>query len=216
MKYLIAPLLAICGFAHATAQIPDKLILDGEEVPLHTNPLQPYLSAHRDELPNFSPSSTANWRGYVATFAIHDGQLIVDKVEVKVREAGAARGEYKTEDVVTRLFNGRDDVPATWYTGALVVPRGELVHYVHMGYGSTFERYTVLRVRKGEVVERLDMSADDFTTYRRTRFDAFKATPAYAAMLAEMSSRENALKPADAEEFLYQYNAEVYLSRDPD
>ncbi|MGH8075046.1 MAG: hypothetical protein ACREO4_13430 [Lysobacter sp.] len=219
-------IFAVPQLAHATAQMPDKLLLDGEEVPLHTNPLQPYLSAHRDDVPKFRPMTTANWRGYVATFAIREGYLIVDKVEVRMREDGAKRGkdpeqkEYRLEppmeDIVTQVFNGRDDVPATWYTGALVIPRGEVIDYVHMGYGSTSERYTLLRVKEGRVIERLDMEADDFTAYRRKRFSAFKATPAYAAMLADTTSGEYAMEPADAEEFLYQYKAEDYLSRDLD
>ncbi|MGQ4660967.1 hypothetical protein [Lysobacter sp. F6437] len=226
MKCLIALLLvifAVSQLADATAQMPDKLLLDGEEVPLHTNPLQSYLYAHRDEVPKFRPMTTANWRGYVATFAIRDGYLIVDKVEVRMQEDGAKRGmdaerkEYRLEppmeDIVTQVFNGRDDVPATWYTGALVIPRGEVIDYVHMGYGSTSERYTLLRVREGRVIERLDMGADDFTAYRRKRFDAFKATPAYAVMLADVTSGEYPMEPADAEEFLYQYKAEYYLSR---
>lgn len=229
MKHLLTLLLAICAFpqfAHATAQMPDKLILDGEEVPLHTNPLQPYLYAHRDEVPKFRSMTSANWRGYVATFAIRDGYLIVDKVEVRMREDGAKRGkdpeqkEYRLEppmeDIVTQVFNGRDDVPATWYTGALVIPRGEVINYIHMGYGSTSERYTLLRVREGRVIERLDMGAGDFTVYRKQRFAAFKATPAYAAMLADATSGEYPMEPADAEEFLYQYKAEDYLSRDLD
>ena len=56
----------------------------------------------------------------------------------------------------------------------------------------------------------------EFTAYRRKRFHAFKATPEYAAMLADVTSGEHAMDAADVEEFLYQYKAEDYLSRDPD
>lgn len=226
MRFLIALVVAVFAlpqFAHGTAQMPDKLVLDGEEVALHTNPLQPYLYAHRDELPKFRPMTTANWRGYVATFAIRDGLLIVDKVEVRVQDKSVEprkppEGEdYRLEppmvDIVTEVFNGRDDVPATWYSGALVIPRGEIVDYVHMGYGSTFERYTLLSVQAGRIVERLDLNAEEFITYRRTRFEAFKATPAYSEMLEDVISGEHPMEPAAAEEFLYQYKAEYYLSR---
>ena len=41
---------------------------------------------------------------------------------------------------------GRSEVLADWYTGVLVIPRGRQVSYVHMGYGSTYERYVLLEV----------------------------------------------------------------------
>ena len=227
MRYLIAlvAVLAFTRFAHATAQMPDKLVLDGEEVSLHTNPLQPYLHAHSGEVPEFPPMTTANWRGYIATFVIRDDLLIVDKVEVRDLAEDRPRAErdpheevrfeLDLKDIITEVFDGRDDVPATWYTGALVIPRGERVHYVHMGYGSTYERYTLLDVQAGRVVERLDLDADEFTAHRRARFEAFKASPAYAGMLEQVMS-DHPMEPAAAEEFLYQYTAEDYLSRDSD
>jgi hypothetical protein len=220
MKTILSALLIACALAPppagATAQVADVLVLDGEKVPLHTNPLQPYLDANPESVPKFSPGSTANWRGYVATFAIRNGMLIVDRVEVSRWEKAAGREESvrRVEDVVTRVFGGRDDVPATWYTGVLVIPRGRLVNYVHMGYGSTYERYTVIRVQSGHVLQRLDMTAEEFDAYRKARFEAFRKTPEYRAKAAALSSRRDGMDEASIEDFLYHFESEHYLSRD--
>lgn len=213
---LAVALALVPGRVCATAQVPDLLVLDGKEVPLNTNPLEPYLDANRQTVPRFPPGSTANWRGYVATFAIRNGVLIVDKVEVSRWETptDGKAPVRRVEDVVTQVFGGRDDVPATWYTGALVIPRGKLVNYVHMGYGSTYERYTVIRVRSGYVLQRLDMTADEFTAYRKARFAAFKKTPEYRAKVAQLTSRRDSMDADSIEDFLYDFESEVYLSRD--
>lgn len=220
MNRLLAVLAIALAFVHgrvaATAQVPDVLVLDGNAVPLNTNPLEPYLDAHRQTVPKFPPGSTANWRGYVATFAIRNGVLIVDKVEVSRWET-PTKGKApvrRVEDVVTQVFAGRDDVPATWYTGALVIPRGKLVNYVHMGYGSTYERYTVIQVRSGYVLQRLDMSADEFNAYRKARFAAFKKTPEYRAKLAKLTGARDSMDADSTEDFLYDFESEFYLSRD--
>ena len=42
---------------------------------------------------------------------------------------------------------------AHWFTGELRCPSGALLHYVHGGYGSTYESDLFLRVQRGVVLE---------------------------------------------------------------
>ncbi|MBK8479332.1 MAG: hypothetical protein IPL39_24545 [Opitutaceae bacterium] len=102
MKPLIALVVAavLATFAFGTAQVPDRLILDGKEVPLFENPLEflwvdetgtpvlfssvfseppttPEERKRMDEFYDRRPEafrkgggSSANWRGYVATWQI--------------------------------------------------------------------------------------------------------------------------------------------------
>jgi len=198
-------------FARATAQVPDRLQLDGETVSLNTNPLDAYLLAHPDALPEDAVISSANWRGYIATFAVRDEQLVLERVSMRF-DNGGKRGEPKEVDVLPRLFPGKKAVPARWYSGTLVIPRGKMVAYVHMGYGSTYERYTLLGIREGRVVERRDLSRDEFERYRNERFAAYKQTAAYAKAFREATSGDLALQPADAERFIRAFSAEEYLS----
>lgn len=57
-----------------TAQQPDRLVVDGEEWLLLDTPLVEWLQAR-----GFGsiPTTTANWRGHVATWRIDDGQLVL-------------------------------------------------------------------------------------------------------------------------------------------
>ena len=57
-----------------TAQTPDVLLIDGEEVPLFATPLNEYLSSLGQDWP-FATAWTSNWRGYVATWTIDDDRL---------------------------------------------------------------------------------------------------------------------------------------------
>jgi hypothetical protein len=45
-----------------------------------------------------------------------------------------------------------DRVFAHWYTGNLRVPQGKRLHYVHMGYGSTYVRDLFLEIEKGVLI----------------------------------------------------------------
>jgi len=40
---------------------------------------------------------------------------------------------------------------ASWYSGTLVVPDDEMLHYVHMGFGSVYERELHITVANGVV-----------------------------------------------------------------
>lgn len=208
--FLVLCLLLAPFPAHATAQAGDGLTLDGEELSLDTNPLAPWLSAHPDVLPKDRVIWTSNWRGYIAHFTVVDGMLMVDRVTVQQHPAGQ---DEQTVDILQRLFPGQQAVAADWFTGMLVIPRGELVHYVHMGYGSTYERYTLLDVRAGHVVERRDLSLAEFEAYRDARFEAYRKSDAFTRDLARLTQGEDAMSREMAEDFITSFDAEAYLSR---
>ena len=44
-----------------------------------------------------------------------------------------------------------DRVFAHWYSGTIRIPQGKLLNYVHMGYGSTYERDLFLEIEKGVI-----------------------------------------------------------------
>ncbi|SDG17896.1 hypothetical protein SAMN04244550_03550 [Rhodobacter capsulatus] len=47
-----------------------------------------------------------------------------------------------------------EKVFAQWYSGTLRIPQGELLDYVHMGYGSTYDWDLLLEVQSGVVVSK--------------------------------------------------------------
>jgi hypothetical protein len=200
----------------ASVQVPDVIIIGGKNESLDTNPLAPYLSAHPKVIPKSDDPATDNWRGYVATWEILDGKLFLRKIDVSFRNPKAPPNEDPRiiKNVIHKIFPDSKDLVAAWYSGALVIPRGKLVKYVHMGYGSTYESYTIVAISKGVVAKKLDLSAEDFAKYRESRFQAFKRTPEYATKFNEAKSYDPSYSDEFVESVLQSVESERYLSID--
>ena len=142
--------IACATSAFGTGQVPDVLCVDGVLHSLFANPLEQLYE--RQKRPAFvdslEGSSSANWRGYVACWQIHDGQLYLVAIDTYVRNKRVGVQQL----FPTRVRDGR--VLAEWFSGDLRVPDGKQLQYVHMGYGSTYERDIVFGVQNGRVVSR--------------------------------------------------------------
>src|SRR5690606_35193900 len=104
------------GTVRATAQQMDRITIDGQELGLQTNPLTPYLRQVEWQPPENVARSSANWRGYLATWAIDGGRLVLTGVTMEVYEDR----EIKEISILGQLFPDGGTVVAQWYTGALV------------------------------------------------------------------------------------------------
>src|SRR3546814_12763868 len=130
------------AMALATAQIPDRIRIDGQDYALNTNPLTPRLVASGWLPPKEAMVSSANWRGYTASWEIADGKLVLRDATILV--AGEEAGDYTPKSILGDLFPSTEaPVVADWYRGALIVPDGERTTYVQIGYGSSDARYKV-------------------------------------------------------------------------
>lgn len=168
--------------AFATAQVPDKLIYKGQEYSLFSNPLEPFFEEHPDLRPTCT--STALWRGYVATFEIQDNQLVVKDVVIPDYDKGDC-------SIFKILFPNQEKVVITWLTGILTLPIGDMVEYVHMGYGSTFNQYKLMYIQEGNLIEERDFTLDEYQAYRSAQFAAFKETEQYAAAVKELQESDS-------------------------
>jgi len=125
-----------------TAQIHENLILDGERTSMAFCPPLPenhprivgvgFEEAIRSSRWVFS---TACWRNYVGTWEIRGGRF------------------YLVSLGGTRKLLGSEPLLANWFSGVLRIPRGEVLLYVHMGFGSVFEEELHVRVYKGSVLK---------------------------------------------------------------
>lgn len=134
--------------AFACSQAPDKISVEGVLYPLFTNPLeQLYESQERPVfVESLEGSSTANWRGYVASWEIHEGRLYLIAIDTYVR---------KQKVGIVELFPGQvghGRILAEWFSGELRIPDGERLQGVNMGYASTYERDIIFEVRNGQVI----------------------------------------------------------------
>ncbi len=124
-----------------TAQIRDKIFYKGHQYSLATEPLRPYLEAMDISYPS---TSTGNYRGYVASWEVIEDKLYL--IELMIH------GFTKEMDREEDLFPGEDKKFAEWYTGKLRIPHGELLEYVHNGYGSLYEKELFLRFLNGKLI----------------------------------------------------------------
>jgi len=139
-----------------TAQAHELLIIEGEKTSMPYCPPIPadhpdieFLDDDKIEQEKDIPViifSTACWRQYIGTWELKDGKLYL--VDVK--------GRYKkTSD---------KPIFADWVTTVLRVTSGELLHYVHMGFGSVYEFENHIKIENGIVVaeRRVDNRNKDF------------------------------------------------------
>lgn len=192
----VLSILILCAiFVFATAQAGDKLLMDGKEYSIHTNPLAPYLEKNPGKLPKRTVTSSALWRGYIATWTIKDDHLSL--IDVQMMQATSQSKEGSSTEmgsVMEHMFPGQKEIAADWYTGHIIVPDGKLVNYIHMGYASTYENYILLRVENGVVTRKWKADRAEFIKFRDAQFTAFKKTEEYRKALEE-SKKEGGLTP---------------------
>jgi len=143
-----------------TAQIPDKIIYKGQEHWLHTNLMEIYFAEYPDKRPRGS-MSTALRRGHVATFEIKkDGLLYLNDVKTGIS------GAPHWKSVINEIFPNHKVIKIDW-TGTLVLPSGELVRYVHLGYASSFEYYTLLEIENGILINEKRLELEEYREYQK-------------------------------------------------
>lgn len=202
--------LLIGQAAHATAQTPDAIRIDGKDYALNTNPLSQNPKMAKWKPPADASNSTANWRGYLAAWEIRDDQLLLNDVTIETYDEST---EMYGQRTVAADFVSVVPATADWYTGALIIPEGELVDYVHMGYGSTYAQYRIYRIRQGRVLETLSLDQAEFEDYRDRKFAEFQQTGEYRAALAEAMADMGGMRREQVVDFLKQFYSEQYLAR---
>lgn len=126
-----------------TAQIHEELILDGEATSMAFCPPLPendprIVPIDPDEAPGDEESdmimfSTVCWRGYQGTWEIRDGRFFLK----------ALRGRFR--------LHSQEPILAHWFSGVLRIPQGEVLQYVHMGFGSVHEQELHVKIEQGVV-----------------------------------------------------------------
>jgi len=131
-------------------------------------------------------------RGYVATFEIKDNQLYVKDIEVLVATKNE-KGEdkFNLKSIRNEIFPNQEFIKVDWMTGLLILPSGSVVNYVHLGYGSTYEHYTILEIENGNFKNEQQLEHKDYVEFRDKQFQAFKKTDEYKKIKDELQNGEN-------------------------
>lgn len=172
VKICLMLLLAISMHdAFATAQNPDRLIYKGDTLSIFANPLEALYRS--DSLrPKFWGDqsgciTTSCWRGYVAEWKIENDQLYLTGIYSCCFREDSVRANLKS------LFGDKvidGVVKADWFSGSIIAPQGKLLHYVHLGYESIYERELELHFKDGRFtgVETYDNSRTRESSYSKS------------------------------------------------
>lgn len=141
-----------------TAQIREKLIIEEKESSMafcppipDKHPMIKVLSTEeisegiKEERISSFVLSTGCWRGYIGSWKLKGGKLYLVDV----------RGRY--------YYDGDEPIFANWVTCGLRIPDGELLQYVHMGFGSVYEYENHIKIENGIVIQerRIDNRGKD-------------------------------------------------------
>ena len=185
-------LLFLCTFAFrcgATEQIPDKILVDGQEhILLSESPFGSAFSREaifeirdRQSIPVKSIASTANRRGYVAVWEIGKGRLILRGVYFD------GMSDEARPVPLMEFFPGRNyPLDATWYSGTIIVGKGEPLQSSASAMSSRigevrYSSYLNLKIENGNVLSRETYEAADVA---RTQ-EAFRPSAELIDMLKE-------------------------------
>lgn len=128
-----------------TAQFSERLHYNGEDLAMCTNPLSDYFAMGGFN-PGFESNCTALWRGYIGSWEIVEDRLYLIGI------SGTLEGGFDAS-LTTMFPDFPDRVFAHWYSGTIRIPQGKQLEYVHMGYGSTYERDVLLDLERGIVTK---------------------------------------------------------------
>ncbi|MDX1680286.1 MAG: hypothetical protein R3242_06105 [Akkermansiaceae bacterium] len=186
MEILAIPIIACVlasGQAHATAQYPDIIFYKGEKHSLHDNPMDAYFDKHPEKKPKGGITSTALWRGYVASFEFKEKNLVLKDIKIQTWDRSSEESEWKS--VRDQIVPANEDLIIDWHSGLLTLPHGELVEYVHMGYLSSYSNYILLEIENGVLMEERSFTLKEFNDFKKRQFAAFKKTEDYDKAVKE-------------------------------
>lgn len=150
-KIMIAALLLLTllpSTAFSTAQIGELLIYKGQTYEMYSTPLESYFSKENPR-PESPVVSTGCWRGYIGVWKIANGTLCLVSLHHVDHDAENYLGkEISFEKIFPKQ---KPPIPAIWFSGVLRLPQGEILRYVHMGFGTIYEKDLYITIKEGKV-----------------------------------------------------------------
>ena len=193
---LSAAFLVLLGAAEAfaTGQTPDKIIYNGKEYMLQSNPLEGYFVIFPEKKLKSEIYSTNLIRGYLATFEIIDDALFLKDIQVQISKKDSKNFQTEWKSVLSEFAPEGEKLKIDWFTGLLVMPHGKPVQILNAGYATTYENYILLEIEAGNFNRAKELNYQNYLNFKELQFFAFKQTDEYKRIFEELSKNENATK----------------------
>ncbi len=174
----------------ATAQQGDVTVINDESYSLFSNPLESLFNKNPEIKEKFDyicskhsiMISSACWRGYIAKFEIIDSSLYIIDITIEISEESKISSKnfkIKRISVFRELFETAKPVLCSFYSDMLIIPQGDIVKYVHGGYSSEFEKYILLKITDGKVINKEEFSLQEFKEKIEKAFESFYKSEKY-------------------------------------
>lgn len=150
--------------ASATAQMGELLVYKGATNKMYSCPLEPYFpntgvtGEQFRIVQELSNRSSACWRCYVGTWTIRNKALYLESIRpyCMTNPVSINKWDGKPLSITFESYlPATETLPlkASWFSGTLRVPQGKELRYVHMGFGSVYERDLFLKITNGIVAK---------------------------------------------------------------
>jgi len=148
-------------------QIPDRIILDGNEMELYSNPLEQYWKKSR---PDFLITHECR-RGYVATWEIVGEELFLKDITGTLNPSFLRLRFKPTPCTLRRLFFSSrwKPIKAKWFTGRLRIPDGKMTRFDDHDYDSRFERDIIITINQGRMTRRVTLDNTEHALIENSR-----------------------------------------------
>lgn len=156
-----------------TAQIPERIFIEGKPHWLHARPLDSLLAAREVEIEAPDSWTTACHRRYVGTWDIADGWLRL----VSLSTYGVEELPLSDDGRASFLASVPSDgfpVRAEWFNGALRIPIGPKLVQGFAGWSSWFTKERVITCRQGRVVRDRDVDTLAILEWAMRRNESLK------------------------------------------
>ena len=125
-----------------TIQAADISSYNGKKTTIATEPLKPYLKTRSDV--GFIYKTTALVRGYIGKWEIKNKKLYL------ISLVGFIENNKQVD--LNYLFSNQTELFASWYSGEIRIPEGELLKKINVGYSSVFEKDRFLTFKEGILI----------------------------------------------------------------
>ena len=159
MKSIITLLIVTSSFCcYSTVQHKDILCYDGETYGLKDYYLEDYFEKHPKKKPKTEISSTALWRGYIATYTVYDNQIYLTDLQIQVQDKSSNEiFATKWKSVFKDFSPNSDRFLIKWINDLILLPIGVPIDYED-GYGITHSQYEIIEIKNGIIVDNFAFS----------------------------------------------------------
>ena len=196
LRIILVTLFILLGFtaAFATPQIPDVLVYEGKEYPIHGGFLSDYFKRFPERNPKSDDEScSALWQGFRATFGEDKGRIYLNDIEINVCFGTPTSGLKKAVPNGERLY-------IDWVSDLCVSAYGKNDEDTYsIESREAYEKYSLFEIDKGRVVEVRHFDNKGYRLFKKKQFDAYKATKDYDGELKAMLERNPTMSKSDAD-----------------